>query len=71
MSRFLFTAMPALTLEQAVAEAVAAGATCFDGEDFDGARADQISVELVSWIRAHQPDLAPDGVTFADEPGAP
>jgi hypothetical protein len=44
---------PTLTLEQAVAEAVAAGATCWSGSTFDNARADRISVELVSWIRAH------------------
>jgi hypothetical protein len=58
---------PTLTLEQAVAEAVAAGATCWtvplDGT-FDNARADRISVELVSWIRAHY-DL--DEITHGED----
>jgi hypothetical protein len=44
---------PTLTLEQAVAEAVAAGATCWSGSVFDNARADRIAAELCSWIRAH------------------
>jgi hypothetical protein len=55
---------PTLTLEQAVAEAVAAGATCWSGSFFDNARADRISVELVSWIRAHY-DL--DEITHSED----